>query len=369
VDVIVVGGGIAGVAAAYELAARHCVTLLEQEPLLAYHTTGRSAALFVENYGSGALRPLTAASRAFLDHPPDGFAEHALLTPRGAMTVARPDQVGVAEQLFAAGRSRSPAVEWLAAAAARERCPALRPGYAAAAVWEPDAADIDVAALHQGFVQGARSRGATIETAAALLRARRSATGWEVDTTAGIRGCDMVVDAAGAWGDIVAERAGVAPVGLVPKRRTAFMVAAPRESASWPMVIDADEGFYFKPDGEQMLCSPADTTPSDPVDARPEEVDVAMAIERINAATTLGIRHVRSQWAGLRTFAPDDAMVIGVDPDVAGFCWLVGQGGTGIQTASAAARLAAASIEGAPPPDDILAAGLDPAAVAVDRLR
>jgi D-arginine dehydrogenase len=190
-----------------------------------------------------------------------------------------------------------------------------------------------------------------------------------VDTSAGIRGCDVIVDAAGAWGDIVAERAGVAPVGLVPKRRTAFMVAAPRGSATWPMVIDADERFYFKPDGEQMLCSPADTTPSDPVDARPEEVDVASAIERINAATTLGIRHVRSEWAGLRTFAPDDAMVIGMDPDVAGFCWLVGQGGTGIQTASAAARLAAASIERDPPPADLLAAGLDPAAVAVDRLR
>jgi D-arginine dehydrogenase len=365
--VIVIGGGIAGISAAAELAAEHDVTVVEQEPVLAYHTTGRSAALFVENYGDGTARPLTAASRAFFDAPPDGFADHPLLSPRGALTVATPAQRSELDRLFRAGSARSRRVELLDAGRAVAMCPVLHRDYVAAAVWEPDAADIDVAALHQGFVRRLRTRGGRILPSAEVLEGHHTAGRWTVRTASETLHGDVVVNAAGAWSDVVAQRCGVASVGLDPRRRTAFMVGAPPGSAQWPMVIDAEERFYFKPDGTQLLCSPADETPSPPVDARPEETDVAIALDRINAATTLDLRHVRSQWAGLRTFSPDRAMVIGRDPSRSAFVWLAGQGGTGIQSAPAAARLAASIVNGSGVPDDILAAGLDPGDVGPSR--
>jgi D-arginine dehydrogenase len=199
---------------------------------------------------------------------------------------------------------------------------------------------MDVAAIHQAYVRRLRSNGGTIATSREVTDLAAGPP-WRVVTPDGTWEADRVVNAAGAWGDEIAELAGLRPVGLVPKRRTAFMVTAPPESAEWPLVTDADHSFYFKPDGVQLLCSPADETPSEPVDARPEDVDIALAIERINEVTSLGIRSIRSSWAGLRTFAPDGSMVIGPDPDEPTFHWLVGQGGTGIQTAPAAAELLA----------------------------
>ncbi len=367
--IVVVGGGIAGVSAAYELARHHTVVVLEQEPTLAYHTTGRSAALFTENYGDGTVRPLTAASRSFLDTPPPGFADHPLLTERGTLTIARPDQLPAAKHLWEEGRSRSDRVEMISPNDAVARCPVLRGELLAGAVWEPDASDIDVAALHHGFVRGIRSRGGTIEVSAELTSAVWTGRDWQIDARGEPITADIVVNAAGAWADVVALRSGIEPIGFVPKRRTAFMVAAPADAAAWPMIIDADEAFYFKPDGGQLLCSPGDATPSAPVDARPEEIDVAIAIDRVNAATTLDLRHVRSQWAGLRTFAPDAAMVIGHEPDTPSFVWLAGQGGTGIQSAPGAARFVAAVVDDREPPIDILEAGLDLAGVSPARFR
>jgi D-arginine dehydrogenase len=362
--VVVVGGGIAGVSAAFEIAAHHDVTLLEREPQLAYHTTGRSAALFTENYGDGTIRPLTAASRRFFDDPPPGFADHPLLRSRPTLTVARADQQASVERLHAEAHARIDRVELIDGPTAQDRCPVLRSGHVAAAVWDPYAADIDVAALHQGFVRGLRARGGRIVAATPLDHAILTGDGWRVETGTGMPlDADVIVNASGAWGDDVAVRCGIAPIGLIPKRRTAFTVDAPADASGWPMVIDADEAFYFKPDGTQLLCSPADATPSGPVDARPEEIDVAIAIERINAATTLELRHVRSQWAGLRTFAVDEAMVIGCDPATPSFVWAVGQGGTGIQSAPAVARIVAAAVGGEAPPADLLAAGLDAAGV------
>ena len=357
--VVVVGGGIAGVSAAYEIAAGHTVTLIEQERDLAYHTTGRSAALFTENYGDGTVRPLTAASRAFFESPPPGFTEHPLLSQRGALTIGREDQVGAINQLFEAGRSRTDRIRLLDSAGAVELCPALRSERVAHGVWDPDSADIDVASLHQGFVRGLRSRGGSILASSGLIQGSYTTKGWAITTAGDSLRADVVVNAAGAWGDEVADRCGGPRIGLTPRRRTAFMVAAPEAASSWPMVIDADEQFYFKPDGTQLLCSPADEAPSDPVDARPQEVDVAIAIDRINQATTLDIRHVRSQWAGLRTFAADDAMVIGRDAHQPSFVWAVGQGGTGIQSAPAAARLVSAAVDATDIPPDVLDEGLD----------
>ena len=362
VDVVVAGGGIAGVSAGFFLAeAGRRVVLAEAENVLAYHTTGRSAALFFENYGPPVNRFLTRAGRGFFTSPPDGLADGPLLTARGAVYAARPDQLDKLEAEAGAGSG------WrrLDADGLAELVPYLRPGRFAAGLWEPEAADIDVAALHQAFVRGMRREGARILTGSPVTALERRDGGWTV--TAGERtfSCEVVVNAAGAWGDTVAERAGAQPAGLIPMRRTAFTAPGREEWAAAPLAADVEMSWYAKPDGGQMLCSLAEENPSPPGDVRPEEMDVALAIDRINAATKIGIRTVRSSWTGLRTFAPDRNMVIGFDDRADGFFWLAGQGGTGIQTAPGAGRLAASLITtGHPPPEmreaDITAA-LSPA--------
>lgn len=338
--VIVLGGGIAGVSAGYHLAHAADVVLLERESTLAYHTTGRSAAQYFEYYGAQALRPLTRASREFFEAPPPHLTDVELLTPQPAMMIGRPDQRDALERLL--DEERGPGIRWIEPAEAVARCPVLAEEYLVGAVVEETSSDIDVAALHQAFVRGLRAAGGEIRTDAPAEAITHTDGRWQVAVGDEIVTGDVVVNATGAWGDVVAESAGIAPVGLTPLRRTAFMVAAPPEARDTPMVIDIDEQFYFKPDGPQLLCSPAETEPSEPCDARPREIDIAIAIDRINTATTLGIRSVRSSWTGLRTFAPDKVPVIGHDPDHPGFFWLVGQGGTGIQTSPAAGRLAAA---------------------------
>ncbi len=366
---LVVGGGIAGVAAGYALAPHADVTLAERESTLAYHSTGRSAALYFENYGDESIRPLTKASRGFFDAPPDGLADTPLLSRRGALTIAREEFLGELAQIEATGRATATNIERLATHEALDICPVVKPEAVAAALWEPDAADMDVAAIHQAFVRGLNRRGATIARSAELVQGTRKSTEWVVELSSGAWRGDLIVNAAGAWGDVVAERCGVEPIGIEPRRRTAFMVQGTEESADWPLVVEVRHEFYFKSDGEQILCSLADQTRTEPCDARPREIDVALAIDRINEATTLGIRSVRSQWAGLRTFAADGGMAIGPDPAMPEFVWLVGQGGTGIQTAPAAGQLTAALALGDAVPQALLDRGFVAEGVGVARFR
>jgi D-arginine dehydrogenase len=250
-------------------------------------------------------------------------------------------------------------------------CPVLRPDRAAAGVYEPDAMDVDAAGLHQAYVRGLRTRGGEIVRGSAVVTVQLRNGGWIVETPVGTMHADIVIDAAGAWADEVAALAGVRPLGLHPLLRTAFTCPAPLgvDVRSWPLVDDIDETYYFKPEGEQLLCSLADETPSVPCDARPEEAAVALALERINEATTLELRHVRRAWAGLRTFATDRAPVVGPDPDVPGFFWLAGQGGYGIQTAPALARVAASLVLDGRLPDDLVNAGVTQDALSPDRFR
>lgn len=345
--IAVIGGGIAGVSAAAALAAnpaRPDVVLLEAEDQLAKHTTGRSAAQLIENYGADAVRPLTTASLPYFRTPPERHCPIPLLTRQPVLTVGRPDQDDLMEARLAEGLRSTPDIGEITPAEAGRLFPPLRTERLSKVIIESGSSDIDVAALHQSFVRAFIEAGGRIETLARVDAATRPGPGrpWMVETTSGVHEVDIVVNAAGAWGDVVAARAGVEPVGLTPKRRTAFMVASHwDDSQHWPMAADAELDWYLKPDGHQFLCSPADATPSEPVDAKPEEIDIAMAIERINEATTLDIRSVRSSWAGLRTFAPDGAMVIGADPADPDFVWCVGQGGTGIQTAPGAGQLLA----------------------------
>lgn len=365
--VVVVGGGIAGVSAGYYLAMAGCeVTLFEQERTLAYHSTGRSAALYFEEYGAPAIRPLTRASRSFFERPPEGLTDVKLLDRRGAMWIGRGDQVASLDREF---EEAGVSAERLSPGQAMALVPVLRPDQLAGAILVPDALDLDVASIHQSFVRGMRRAGAAIITSAPVTALSEAKGGWRVTTPTGIVAADVVVDAAGAWGDVVASLGGVEPVGLEPRRRTAFMVPGDTSYAGWPLVADVDNGFYFRPDGPQVLCSLADETPVPPGDARPDQLDVALAIERINAATTLAITTVRSSWAGLRSFVSDRAMVIGFDADHPRFFWLVGQGGTGIQTAPAAGELTAALVTRGEAPPVQVAAGLDLAAFSPNRFR
>jgi D-arginine dehydrogenase len=366
--VLVIGGGIAGASAAAHLAPYGSVTLLETEPVLAYHTTGRSAALFVVNYGGLGTRPLAAASASFFESPPIE-TDAPLLTDRGLLWVADEERADALSAIAAEPQPGGYETILIDGIAARQMVPALRPDRVAGGVHEPRARDIDVAALHQTFVRIARSHGAEIVTGSPVVGIRRIGTGWEVSTPSWSFTGDVIVNAAGAWGDLVAGMAGIPPLGLIPRRRTAFMVPGSEDYAAWPFVIDVDHLFYFKPDGVQMLCSLAEEEPDQPGDPKPRMEDVALAIDRINETTTLGIRSVNSSWTGLRTFAPDGELVVGAEPDVEGFFWLVGLGGIGIATSPGYGALLAAAVTGSEPAPELAVAGVDPERLSPARFR
>lgn len=368
VDVIVIGGGMAGVTAAAHLAPERDVALLEAETALAQHTTGRSAAQYLENYGGDVNRRLTIGSRAFFEAPPDGTTDAPLLTTRPFLAIGGEADRPALEQHATEGVELVPSIRLIDADEVRRLCPPLRSDRIAAGVLEPDACDIDVMALHQCFVRIARAHGTRIVTGAPVVAIERPGDRWIVDAGGERYAAPIVVDAAGSWVDRVAALAGVEPVGAMPLRRTAFTVGGPEGSGGWPLVYVIDESLYFKPEaGGQLLVSPADETPSDACDARAEELDVAIALDRLGEWTTLDVRHVRSSWAGLRTFVADRQPVIGFDDVVPGFFWMAGQGGTGIQTAPAAGRLAASLIVDGTVPADLAASGLMVESTAPDR--
>ncbi len=370
-DVLIVGAGIAGSSAAYELAGSGRVIVLERENQPGYHTTGRSIAVYTQNYGNRETRALTLASHAFFNEFPRGFVESPILSPLGALSVAREDQLATLDAALGEAQALVSSIRRIDSAEAIEINPSLDPNYVAAAIFEPAACNIDVHALHGGYLKGLRQRGGKVVTNADVVAISRNAGLWNVNTKAGNYSAPILVNAAGAWCDTIAGLAGVRPIGLVPKRRTVFTFDPPRglDISSWPLTIDIDETFYFKPDAGMILASPADETPSPPCDAQPEEIDVAVAIERVQTATNLQVRRVAHKWAGLRSFVPDRTPVIGMDEDAQSFFWLAGQGGYGIQTAPAIARAVAALITTGDLPDDLIANGLRKSDLAPQRLR
>ena len=370
-DVIVVGAGIAAASLGFFLAPHARVVLLEREAQPGYHSTGRSAALFMESYGSAQVRALTMASRAFFVAPPAGFAEGPILSPRGAMLVAAPGQEALLEAQWAVLRATSPDGRLLDADATCALVPALRRDRVIGAVYEPAAADIDVDRLHQGYLRGIRRSGGKIVTDAEVRSIERVADGtWRVEASGIASAAPIVVDAAGAWCDAVAALAGVTPIGLVPKRRSAFVFAPPpgSDAAAWPMFGGVDETWYVKPDAGMLLGSPANLDPTEPQDVQPEELDIALAIDRIETATTLQPRPTRT-WAGLRSFVVDGDLVGGFAADAPGFFWLAAQGGYGIQTSAAMGEACAALIRGLPIPERIAGFGIDVAMLSPARLR
>ena len=371
VDWLIVGGGIAGASVGHFLAPHGRVALLEREPHPGYHSTGRSAALWWAGYGTPQVRALTAATRPFLERPPDGFSDTPLVSPREVMIVAAADRLDALQALHDEIRDTAPALRRIDGAAARQRVPVLRPEAAVAALLEPEAFDIDVHALHQGFLGSMRRAGADVATGAEVLSLSREADGWQVRTQRGSWKASVVVNAAGAWCDQLAQRAGAAPIGLEPRRRSAFTFAPPEglATAGWPMFLDVDETFYVRPDAGVLLGSPANADPTFPQDVQPEELDIALAIDRIQSACTLSIRRPIRTWAGLRSFVNDGDLVGGWDPAVPGFFWVAAQGGYGIQTSAAMGEVCAALLRRRALPPHIADAGIDEVMLSPSRLR
>lgn len=347
-DALVVGAGMAGATAAAHLAPTHRVALLEAEESAGYHATGRSAAIWILNYGNTDTRILTGTSRAFFESPPEGFGE--LAHRRAILSLAPEEQRDAMAHMLAIGSG----LEEISVAEARAMVPAIRPDYPIGALIERDAFDIDVASLHQGFLRIVKAHGGELALRRRTARIWRERGLWHAETSGGdVFTAPSLVNAAGAWGDVVAEAAGVRRLGLQPKRRTALILdPTPWDSTGWPMVGDVAHSWYARPEARsKLMVSPADETDSDPTDAQPDEYDVAVAVDRMQAGLDIEVKRVEHRWAGLRTFAPDRSLAIGAS-EAPGFFWMCGQGGYGIQTAPAAGRLIAALVaERAPDPD------------------
>ncbi|WP_313135474.1 NAD(P)/FAD-dependent oxidoreductase [Paracoccus jeotgali] len=353
-DVIIIGGGIAGVSAGALIASGAQVTLLESESMIGHHTTGRSAAMFIRNYGGPAVARLNEIAEAVFENP-EGITDQPLLTPRGELHVARADEAEHLDRYLrdAEGMDRVTTEEAL------QLCPILRPEAAVHAAIERGARAIDTDLLLQGYARMLRRKGGRIETGAPVTAITHQAGTWRVETPKGTFEAPVLVNAAGAWADQVAGLAGLAPVGLVPRRRNAAILPAPagHDVETWPMVVNAADRWYIKPEAGKLMFSPSDAVPSDPCDAWSDDMELAEGLDRFSQDVTYEVTRVERSWAGLRSFAPDLAPVVGFDPEATGFWWLAGQGGTGIQTAPALAALSAAGVLGQPSPvsDEVLA--------------
>ncbi len=364
-DVAIVGAGMAGASLAAEIAGSASVLLLEAESRPGYHSTGRSAAFWSECYGGPLVQPLTSASGPFLAQPPEDFATKPFLSPRGAVHIADGEGTAALTELQTAFAGSAVPLRRMERSEIEGVVPGLRPGWDIALA-EPSCADIDVAGLHEAYLRRARRTGARLVTDARLEAAQRDGY-WRIVTTSGVFEADVLVNAAGAWADAVATRAGVASLDIRPYRRTiAQLRTDPPASANLPLIVDALGRFYFKPEaGGRLWISPHDETPCEPGDCAAEEIDVAVAIDRLEKVVDWRIAQVERRWAGLRSFAPDRLPVYGFDPRQPGFFWCAGQGGFGIQTAPAAAKLAAGLLLGGAP--DPLVANIDPAPYAAGR--
>ncbi|SFJ25605.1 MULTISPECIES: FAD-dependent oxidoreductase [unclassified Phyllobacterium] len=346
-DVLVIGAGIAGIGVAAALASTHRVTVIEREDQPGYHSTGRSAAIFLPNYGNDVIRGLNKVSAPLFENRDTSLFPQPLLTPRGCLTVA--DAASIADlENFA---RTSVGVEIISVDRAVEMVPILNADHIAAACYQADAWDIDVNALHQGWLRKAASLGVEIHTRSEVTGAERIGDEWHVQAGGKTFVAQTIVNASGAWADLTAALFGARPLGLTPLRRSIAVLPAPEnhDTRGWPLVDDVNEAWYMKPDGGRMFVSPCDETPVDPHDAFADDMVLAEGLYRFEQAVTVPVTRVEHSWAGLRTFAPDRTPVAGFDADVEGFFWLAGQGGYGIQTSPALSALAAALIRGDAP--------------------
>lgn len=371
-DCVIVGAGIAGASLAYELAAMGLeVALVEAEAQPGYHSTGRSAAFYAETYGNETVRKLTKFSRAFYQNPPPGFCEYPLFIDSGGLFIAREDQLPQLEALYQSVKQLTSEVSLEDAEFAAARIPRLRRGYVKGCLWSPDEKEIDVAALLQGYLRLAKAGGAQLLLGQRVEKIFYRQACWHLHSNSATIAGRNLVNAAGAWADVVAEMAGVQTVGLQPKKRTVCIVpvADALDLTGMPVVVDVEEQFYFKKDAGNLLISPADETPVQPADVYSDLLDVATGVDRVARVLDIELRRVSHEWAGLRSFVEDKSPVLGFAPGAEGFFWLAGQGGYGIQMAPGLAQLAASLIGGQGVPERLAQMGFDPAAVAPLRCR
>ena len=359
-DYLIIGAGIAGTSAAYHMIHHGSCIILEREDQPGYHSTGRSAAVYTENYGPRVMRVMSKCSGDHLRNPPAGYSEVPLMHDRGAMFVAREDQVASIDALVSELRELSDSLHWIDLDEAYERHPLLRPGYVAKAALDLETKDMDVNAIHTGYMRFARRDGAEIVTNAEVIGLEYKAGKWHATTPAGEFAAPVLVNAAGAWADVVAEMAGVRQISLQPKRRTVIVFDPPTDVVvgPWPAAADCEEQFYFKPEVGRVLASPADETPVPPQDIQPEEIDQALVADRVEKASLLKVERIVQSWAGLRSFVPDKNPVVGFGPDAEGFFWLAGQGGYGIQTSFAMGMTASALVRGEDVPEKVASFGV-----------
>jgi D-arginine dehydrogenase len=367
-DITIIGGGMAGVSAAYFLSQGAAVVLLEREEALGLHSSGRSSEQFTVGIGADTMRRLAQASRSFLETPPAGFAPLPLLAPRGCLTVGRADQQASLQRLHDRLTGVGAQARYVDRAEALQLFPTLRADKFDSGVFEPGAMDIDVNTLLQSYLRGAKANGAKVLTNATVNTIERKSGKWLVTTPAGDISSSMVLNAAGAWVDEITQLAGLAPIGLTPHRRTAFTFLPTGVDASrWPHVSNVDYHWYVGPRGDSLVGSLADAVPVPPGDVYPDDLDVAQGIENIEQDTTFEIGRPLSKWAGLRNFVADKNPVCGTRPNANGFYWLAGQGGCGILTSPALGQAAAALMLGRELPDAQRALGITPDDLAPNR--
>ncbi|NKB37030.1 MAG: FAD-dependent oxidoreductase [Gammaproteobacteria bacterium] len=336
-DIIIIGAGIAGVSAGALLAEHANVRIIEMETQPGYHSSGRSAAFFSPPYGNSVVRAFTAASEQFFRDPPTGFSDVELIRPRDCLFIARPDQKGSLQDMH----TEIPSLLKRTSTQIVDQVPILGVDNLAGGLLDISGGDLDVNEIMQGYLRKFRSHNGKIENATMVESLSRKDGLWRIDTGKQNWYSPIVINAAGAWADTIAAMAGLTGLDITPKRRTALLIDAPsgEDISDWPLCIDIDEQFYFKPDAGQLLISPADETPSAACDAQPEEMDIALAVDRFEQASGLEVNKINHKWAGLRSFAPDKTFVAGFDSRANGFFWLAGQGGYGVQTAPALAAL------------------------------
>lgn len=340
-DFLVIGAGVAGAAAAAEMATTGSTIMLEMEERPGYHSSGRSAALYTPNYGPAVVRAIVAASTVFYRDPPQGFATQALLTPRQALSFVSAGAEHRIDEFIAMAPVGTP-LEEISPARACEMAPLLRREAVARAVLDPHVMDMDANAIHQGFLRQFKSRGGRLATDQCVLGLERIAGNWRATTASGATfTAPVLINAAGAWADEIGQLAGLPPIGLQPKRRTAIVIASDPALApsTMPAIDDGETESYVKPDAGRLMASLGDATPSPACDAQPEDLDMAMIVDWLERKTHLNVRRIEHSWAGLRSFVRDDCPVVGFDENASGFFWLAGQGGYGIMLAAALGRI------------------------------
>lgn len=368
-DFVVIGGGMAGSSVAAHLAADASVRLVEMEDHPGYHSTGRSAAIFSEAYGNPLVRALTRASRAMLFSPPADFASIALVKPRQVLITAHAGQE-IALENFLLSAVHGGDLKSQSIAEAIALCPALRPTELIGAVINQNAADIEVHELQHGYLRWFKARGGVVSTASQVTAIDRDGSGWSVTTTNGTMRAGTIVNAAGAWAGEIARLAGAQSLDVQPLQRTACLIEPPQgtDTTGWPMLVNVEEEFYLKPDAGLLLLSPADESATEPCDVQADDLAIAIAVDRLERATTLQIKRIVRRWAGLRTFVNDRAPVLGFDAQQRGFFWLAALGGYGIQTAPALSQIAASIALCRPIDERLLDFNIDPTIMSPRRM-